>query len=226
MLSERMGELAEEAERERALKDVTDATARDKGKAAEGAKKKAQSSKKARLLAEKRSTELETKLWETELKLAQAESLNLAHVEEVAELKAALEACENKWYNEGFANAKNSVEPVVHQARVQAFEEGWLATLQALGVLKNSPLRNLEQISRPTLAILFQSQVEDANDEDTPSMRELVKAINTHVESVDLEITSNFNAPKNEGTQQLPTEDAPDQLADDEVQFFPTDLAT
>ena len=118
MLSERMGELAEEAERERALKDVTDATARDKGKAAEVAKKKAQSSKKARLLAEKRSAEVETKLWETELKLAQAESLNLAHVEEVAELKAALEACENKWYNEGFADAENSVEPVVHQARV------------------------------------------------------------------------------------------------------------
>ena len=31
-------------------------------------------------------------------------------------------------------------------------------------------------------------------------MKELVKAINTHVESVDLEITSNFNAPRNEGT--------------------------
>ena len=67
MLSERMGELVDEAERERALKDVADAMARDKGKAA---KKKAQSSKKARLLAKKRSAEVETKLGETELKLA------------------------------------------------------------------------------------------------------------------------------------------------------------
>ena len=35
MLGERMGELTEEAERERALKDIVDTTAREKGKAAE-----------------------------------------------------------------------------------------------------------------------------------------------------------------------------------------------
>ena len=43
MLDERMGELAEEAKQERALKDVVDATARDKGKTTEVAEKKAQS---------------------------------------------------------------------------------------------------------------------------------------------------------------------------------------
>ena len=108
-----MGELAEEAEQERALKDVADAMAWDKGKATK--------------VAKKRLAEVETKLGETELKLAQAENLNLAHAEEVAELKAAFKACENKWYNEGFANAENSMEPVVHQARVQGFERGgWL----------------------------------------------------------------------------------------------------
>ena len=70
--------------------------------------------------------------------MAQAKSLNLAHTEEVAEQKTALEACENKWY----------------QAQVQGFEEGWLAALQALEVPKDSPLRNLEQIPRPVLATL------------------------------------------------------------------------
>ena len=84
MLGERIGKLAEDAEWERALKDVADAAARDKGKAAEVAEKKAQSSKKARMLAEKRLVKVETKLGETELKLAQAESLNLAYAEEVA----------------------------------------------------------------------------------------------------------------------------------------------
>ena len=54
--------------------------------------------------------------------------MNLAHVDEVADMKAALKACEDKWYNEGFADAENSVEPVVHQARVQGFEKGWLVT--------------------------------------------------------------------------------------------------
>ena len=126
VLAERMGELTEEAEQERVLKDVADAIARDKGRAVE---KKAQSSKEARLLAKKRSAEIETKLEETELKLAQVESLNLAHAEEVAKLKAALEACENKWYKEGFVDAENSVKPIVHQAQVQGFEEGWLAAL-------------------------------------------------------------------------------------------------
>ena len=56
------------------------------------------------------------KLGGTELKLAEAESLNLAQVDEIADLKVALEACENKWYNEGFADAENSVEPVICQA--------------------------------------------------------------------------------------------------------------
>ena len=56
------------------------------------------------------------KLGGTELKLAEAESLNLAQVDEIADLKVALGACENKWYNEGFADAENSVEPVICQA--------------------------------------------------------------------------------------------------------------
>ena len=129
ILGERMKELAEEAKREKALKDVANATARDKGKAVEASEKKAQSLKKARLLAKRKLADMEAKLGETELKLAQAESLNLAHVDEVADLKAAYETCENKWYNEGFADAENSMKPVVHQARVQGFKEGWLATL-------------------------------------------------------------------------------------------------
>ena len=149
--------------------------------------------------------------------------MNLAHAEEVAELKAALEAYENKWYNEGFTDDENSVKPVVHQARVQGFEDGWVAALQALGMPKDSPLTNPEQIPRLVLATPIQSQVEAADDEDTPSMRELVEAIDTYVESADLEITSNFNAPENEGTQQLPPEDVPDQPVDDVVQFFPAD---
>ena len=56
------------------------------------------------------------KLGGTELKLAEAKSLNLAQVDEIANLKAALEACEEKWYNEGFMDAKNSMEPIVYQA--------------------------------------------------------------------------------------------------------------
>jgi len=47
MLGERMGELTEEAEWEKVLKDVTDAIAQDKGKAAEVVEKKVQPLEKA-----------------------------------------------------------------------------------------------------------------------------------------------------------------------------------
>ena len=62
MFGERMGELVEEVEQEKALKDIADATALDKGKAAKIAEKKTQSSEKARMLAKKRSAKVETKL--------------------------------------------------------------------------------------------------------------------------------------------------------------------
>ena len=100
-------------------------------------------------MAEKKLAEMEAKLGGIELKLAEAKSLNLAYVNEIADLKAALEACENKWYNEGFANAENFVEPIVHQIRFHGFEEGWLAALQAMGVPEDSLLRNPKKIPYP-----------------------------------------------------------------------------
>ena len=54
-----------------------------------------------------------TKQNETEVKLAEAISLNTANAEELADLRAALAAAEQKWYNEGFADAEKSAEPVV-----------------------------------------------------------------------------------------------------------------
>ena len=101
------------------------------------------------MLAEKKLAEVEAKLGGIKLKLAKAESLNLAHVDEKVDLKVALEACENKWYNEGFANAENSLEPIIYQARFHGFGEGWLAALQAMGVLEDSLMRNPEQIPYP-----------------------------------------------------------------------------
>ena len=92
------------------------------------------------------------KLEGTELKLAEVESLNLTQADEISDLKATLEACENKWYNESFADAENSVEPVICQAQRHTFGKGWLAALQAVRVPEDSPLRNPDQIpfSDPT----------------------------------------------------------------------------
>ena len=88
-------EVAKDAERKKVLKDVAAAIAKEKGKAAE---KKAKYSEKAWLVVENKLAESETRLGGMELKLAEDESLNLAHVDEIADQKVALKACENKWY--------------------------------------------------------------------------------------------------------------------------------
>ena len=210
VLNGRLKELSEDAEREKALKDVAAATSKEKVKAAETAEKKAVASEKARALAEKRSTKIEMQLGSTKLKLAKAESLNTAQAKELADLKATLEACENKWYNEGFADAENSIKPVVRQAQKLGFKEGWLAALQAMGVPEDSPLRNLAQIPFSDSSPAVQNPASPVDEEETANIRELVQAIDSHVELVDLEVTSNLRAgdlsSKNVQFQPLPTQ--------------------
>ena len=122
-----MKELAEDVEREKALKDVAEAVSKERAKIAATTEKKAAASKKAKVLVEKRLANLEAKVGETELKLAEAENLNSAKAEDLADLRAALEGCESKWYNEGFVDAEDSVEPVISEAQKLAFKEGWFA---------------------------------------------------------------------------------------------------
>ena len=59
---------------------------------------------------------MEAKLGGIELKLADSESLTLAQADEIADLKSALDASEERGYNLSFTNAENFMEPVVHQA--------------------------------------------------------------------------------------------------------------
>lgn len=129
VLDGRLKELSEDVEWEKALKEVVMVTTKEKTKDVKTAEKKAATSEKARALAEKRTMELEAKPGEIKLKLAEAVSLNTAQAEELADLKAALEACKNKLYNEGFANTENFIELVIQEAWKLAFEEGWLAVL-------------------------------------------------------------------------------------------------
>ena len=129
VLNKRLKELIEDAEREKALKDVAATMAKEKGKNVEAVEKRVQLAKKAWLVSEKKLNEVEVKLGSTKLKLAEEKSLNLAQANEIVDPKAALDAYEEKWYNEGFADAENSMEPIIHQARLHGFEEGWLAAL-------------------------------------------------------------------------------------------------
>ena len=146
----RARDLAEEVEREKGARESTAKTAKEKLKAAESTEKKAAAAEKNRALAKKRYAELLTKQTETKVKLAEAISLNTSNAEELADLRAAVAACEQKWYNESFVDAEKSAEPVVAQARNLGFEAGWFAALQALGVPEDSHLRDPGQIPFPS----------------------------------------------------------------------------
>ena len=65
--------------------------------------------------------EAEDRLGGIELKLVEATSLKLAQADQIAKLKTAFEACENKWYDKGFTDAEKFAEPVIHQARFHGF---------------------------------------------------------------------------------------------------------
>lgn len=57
----------------------------------------------------------------------------------------------------------------------------------------DSPLRNPEKIPFLEPPPLVQMPIGVDNEEDTPNMRELVQEIESHMELVDLEITSNLD---------------------------------
>ena len=114
----------------------------------------------------------------------------MTQAKELADLRVALGACEEKWYNEGFANVENSGEPVVTEAHKIGFEAGWFAALQVLGVPEDSLLKDPSQIPFPSTAAVVQNPPVPIEKEDTTSMRELVEQINAHAEPEDTKATS------------------------------------
>ena len=102
-MAARAWDLVEENEREKGAQESAAKTAKEKLKAAESAEKKAAVAEKNRALAEKRCADLLEKQNETEVKLAEAISLNTSNAEEIADLRAGLAAAEQKWYDVGFA---------------------------------------------------------------------------------------------------------------------------
>ena len=74
-----------------------------------------------------------------------------------------------------------------------------------MGVPEDSPLRSPDQIPFPDPAPPVQNPSNVDEEEETPSMRKLVQEIDSHMELVDLEVTSTLYAgdhPK--GTQIQP----------------------
>lgn len=77
-----------------------------------------------------------------------------------------------------------------------------MVALVAAGVPQDSPLKNPNQVPYPNPPPPVQNPT-DAKDEETESMRELVQAIDSHAELIDMEITSDPNVVQS-AVQQLP----------------------
>ena len=76
------------------------------------------------------------------------------------------------------------------QAWNLGFEAGWFPALQALGVPKDSHLRDPGQIPFPSPVTVVQDPPAAVEEEEMASMRELVEQIDAHVELEDMEATS------------------------------------
>ena len=76
------------------------------------------------------------------------------------------------------------------------------------GSARRFPTEESNANSIPGSPFPVQSQVGASDEEDTPSMRELVRVIDDHAENVDLEVTSNLNAANDAQSQIPPIGDA------------------
>ena len=172
-MEDRLKSAVEEADKKKALKEVAKVTVKEKSTIVENAKKRARVAKRAQALVEQNLAKVTAKLKEVELRLAGAESLNLAKDKEITELKATVEVSEDKWYNTGFTDAENLAKPVMFQSQQYGFGKGWMAALLAVGVLEDSSFKNLDQIPYPEPSPPVHNTT-NAEDEETESMKELV----------------------------------------------------
>ena len=91
---------------------------------------------------------------------------------------------------------------------------------QVMGMPEDSPLRDPGQIPYSTPLPPSQTQADAVDEEETASLRELVQAIEAHV---NLEVSSNLQATDNEQAQQQWTEDTPNQPIGEVAQPPPAD---
>lgn len=143
-------------------------------------------------VAEKSAEELQAKLNEIEVKLAMVSSLVTTHEKELDDLKEIMKNCKQEFYNMRFRDTENSAGPVIFQFRNFGFMEGWMAVVNAIGLLDNSPYRDASQVPLPKDPPV-DTQVDDQGEEseeegdDSLGMRELSKQIVANVMVLDEE---------------------------------------
>ena len=197
LLEGRLKGIVEEADKERYLKEVSKSNLREQATKLAATERRSTEVEKACVATEKRVADLEGKLDDAEVKLAQAKSIILDREKEIADLKVALAQSKDKFYNIGFVDTKNSSEPIMFKSRCYGFREGWMATVNALDLLEDSPFRDSKQIPLPKPPLPPPVQTSTPNEkEDSLNMRELMEEIDSHTEVIDLDNSTNLVAFK------------------------------
>ena len=121
ILEGRLKVVVEEANKEKALKQVFKSILQKKVLELALMELKAAAVEKARDSTERKVRVLEGKLGDFDSKLAQVESVVLAFDKGLADLKEMMKQSEQTFYNLGFINAENSCSLVILEARRQGF---------------------------------------------------------------------------------------------------------
>lgn len=185
----------EEVDKERDLKEVSESNLQEQATKLAAAEWKSMKAKRACAAAKKRVMDLEGKLDDVDVKLAQVESIISDKDKEIADLKVTKAQREDKFYNMGFTDIENSIKPIMFKSRHYGFGEGCISTVNALDLPNDSPIRDPEQIPLPEPFPPSPMQTSAPNEEeDNLSMRELVEEIDSHTKVINLDIPTTLGA--------------------------------
>ena len=109
----------------------------------------ATSTEKVLELAEQKANEAQRKLGETKLKRVKTASILFARDKEFTDYKGGEKARKQTYHNRGFRDIENSVGPMIFQARKFEFMEVWMATVNAISLLKDSSFRSTNRVPLP-----------------------------------------------------------------------------
>ena len=98
----------EEADKEKALKQVAEASLKEKTLGLNVMERRATTAEKALELAKQKAKVFQGKLGETKLKLVETASLVSARDKELTNLKSMVKTCKQTYYNKGFRDAESS----------------------------------------------------------------------------------------------------------------------
>ena len=82
-------------------------------------------------------------------KLIETASILSAREKEFTDYKGFEKAWKQTYYNRGFKDAESLASPVIFQAQKFGFMEGWMAAVNAIGLPKDSPFRNIDPVPLP-----------------------------------------------------------------------------